>query len=117
MFCKYLNWQRRIRPSPWSGPKGRKGSLQVGLRQDSTAGQKCQDLCLTFTAGIGSDALHAEGAAPASDAGAWNMQGRQLERDDRHEVREAKTNRTLFGQHQTEKEQVDPFRSLVRGEG
>lgn len=50
-----------------------------------------------------------EGAAPASDARARSEQDRQLERADRHEVQEAKTTRTPFRQHQTQKDQLEPF--------
>lgn len=57
------------------------------------------------------------GAAPASDARAWSEQDRQLERADRHQVQEAKTTRTPFRQRQTQKDQLEPFWSLVREAG
>lgn len=43
-----------------------------------------------------------EGAVPASDARARSVQDRQLERD-------AKTTRTPFWQHQTQKDQLEPL--------
>lgn len=50
-----------------------------------------------------------QGATPASDAGAWSVQDQQLEKDEGHDVWEAKATGTSCGWPKIEKDQLEPF--------